>query len=173
MKILLLEDDESLRNILKLEFEDYGFETIAIKSLDEFLNIKVDYALLDLKVEGENGLELIEKILNQNSKCKIVIYTGYGSIASAVEAVKLGAINYLSKPASFYEILKAFSLSEKNCSLVNESLEEKVFSRPSLSLHEYEYIHFVLNENKGNISKTAKELGLHRQSLQRKLKKLP
>lgn len=169
MNILILEDDEALRNVLTLEFEDYGFTVIAIKSLEEYSAYYVDYALLDLKVDGDNGLELIEDILKVNSQSRIVIYTGYGSIASAVEAIKLGASNYLSKPASFSDILKAFGLSE------NQKIERSTpsFARPSLSLHEYEYIQFVLNQNKGNISKTAKELGLHRQSLQRKLKKLP
>lgn len=168
MNLLIVEDDARLRNILTLEFQDYGLDVTSINSIKDFKASFFDYALLDLKIEGESGLELITSILNENSSCKIVIYTGYGSIASAVEAVKLGAINYLSKPASFNEILKAFGLNESK----NET-QEKAFARPSLSLHEYEYIQFVLNENKGNISKTAKELGLHRQSLQRKLKKLP
>lgn len=168
MNILIVEDDTGLRNILTLEFQDYGFEVVAIKSIKDFMASSFDYALLDLKIEGESGLDLIASVLEQNASCKIVIYTGYGSIASAVEAVKLGAINYLSKPASFNEILKAFGLNESQ-----SETHEKAFLRPSLSLHEYEYIQFVLNENKGNISKTAKELGLHRQSLQRKLKKLP
>lgn len=168
MNLLIVEDDAGLRDILTLEFQDYGLDVTSINSIKDFNATFFDYALLDLKIEGESGLELITSILNENSSCKIVIYTGYGSIASAVEAVKLGAINYLSKPASFNEILKAFGLNESK----NET-QEKAFARPSLSLHEYEYIQFVLNENKGNISKTAKELGLHRQSLQRKLKKLP
>jgi two-component system response regulator RegA len=131
--------------------------------LAEIVPSNLDYAILDLRLSGEFGLDAITIIKKKSPDCRIVILSGYGSITTAVEAVKRGAIDYLTKPASFELIESALLGTRKN---VSEDLKT-----PSLSEVEHEYIDFLLTKNRGNITKTAKDLGLHRQSLQRKLKK--
>jgi two-component system response regulator RegA len=169
---LILEDDIGLRKVLVSEFNDFGH---VVFEADEIINIprkKYDFAVLDLRVKGESSLMVVPQLLNDNLLCKIVILTGFGSIATAIDAMKLGAFNYLTKPASFDQILMSLEL-KSNIGGIHSSPEIEANKRISLSQNEYEYINFVLNQNHGNISKTAKDLGLHRQSLQRKLKKLP
>lgn len=173
-KLLLLEDDVRLREALKDDFQDRGYDVVAYESMQSLQNSgdqdKVfDYAILDLRLVNETGLGALIKIREKSSECRIVILTGYGSVATAVEAIKLGAVNYLNKPASADVIEAALKDELKNSEEIKKT-EEKI---PSLNQHEHEYIQFVLTQNDGNISKTAKQLGLHRQSLQRKLKKYP
>jgi len=168
-KTLILEDDFNLGQVLLCEFRDIGHEVTLAHELAMVPNLSFDYAVVDLRLSGENGLNIISKLKANNTLCKIVVLTGFGSIATAVDAMKLGATNYLTKPAGFEQILNALELTPIKTSCD----EKKVFKLNSLSRNEYEYINFVLNQNKGNVSKTAKDLGLHRQSLQRKLKKLP
>jgi two-component system response regulator RegA len=166
--LLILEDDKGLREVLAADFEDKGFDVFQAEQLRDVANKKFDFAIIDLRLNGESGLQIIESLLELNPHCRIVVLTGFGSIATAVEAMKLGAINYLTKPANSEQIEEAFEASEIN----KESVASKA-KRISLSQNEHEYINFVLTQNSGNISKTARELGLHRQSLQRKLKKNP
>ncbi len=127
--------------------------------------VSFDEAVLDIRLVGESGLEAIQLLKKTNPSIKIVILSGYGSIASCVEAIQKGAINYLIKPVRIPTLLAAL-----NGDLKSASPEE--LQAPTLSDIEHEYIDFVLQKNDGNITHTAKELGLHRQSLQRKLKKL-
>jgi len=164
-QILILEDDVRLAKSLKKDFEDHDYEvTIANRILDIPKDEVFSHAVVDLRLSGGDfGLDVIEGLKNKNPEIKIVVLSGYGSITTAVEAVKRGAVDYLTKPASFSEIEKA--LNGKRVK------PEADFKRRSLSEVEHEYIDFVLTKNEGNISKTAKDLGLHRQSLQRKLKK--
>lgn len=166
-KLLILEDDNGLRKVLTSDFLDFNYDVFAFSCIDEVDDCFYDFAIVDLNLNNQSGLNIIPKLINKNVNCKIVILTGFGSIASAVEAIKLGAFNYILKPSSSENIDFIFKNSTES---IKESHEIK---RTPLSNHEYEYIQYVLNENKGNISKTAKELGLHRQSLQRKLKKNP
>ncbi len=163
--VLLLEDDLNLASSLKREFEDHGFDVILASRISEIPDSSVlTHAVLDLRLSGgEFGLEAISKIKDKSPDAKIVVLSGYGSITTAVEAVKRGALDYLTKPASFAEILSALE--------GRRVAEDADFKRRSLSEIEHEYIDFVLTKNRGNISRTAKDLGIHRQSLQRKLKK--
>jgi len=164
-QVLILEDDVRLAMSLKKDFEDHNYNvTIANRILDIPKDEVFTHAVVDLRLSnGDFGLDVIEGLKNKNPEMKIVVLTGYGSITTAVEAVKRGAIDYLTKPASFSEIDQA--LNGKRLK------PEADFKRRSLSEVQREYIDFVLTKNQGNISKTAKDLGLHRQSLQRKLKK--
>lgn len=163
--LLILEDDLRLARGLKRDFEDSDYcVTIASRIADIPKDQKFTHAVIDLRLSGGDfGLDVVEELKRNTSEIRIVVLSGYGSITTAVEAVKRGAIDYLTKPASFSEIEQA--LGGKRVK------PEADFKRRSLSDVEHEYIDFVLTKNEGNISKTAKDLGLHRQSLQRKLKK--
>jgi two-component system response regulator RegA len=125
-----------------------------------------DCALLDLKLEDGSSLELIEYLLQQNPGLKIVVLTGYASIASAVQAIKLGATNYLTKPATIEQILNAFC---EDSIIANDSTENLL----PLRRVEWEHIQQALADNSGNISATARQLKMHRRTLQRKLSKKP
>lgn len=165
MHVLILEDDIGLAHSLKRDFEDHDYEvTIASRVGDIPCDLRFSHAVIDLRLSGGDfGLDAIRSLKNLMPEIRIIVLSGYGSITTAVEAVKRGAIDYLTKPASFFEIEQA--LNGKRVTSVTD------FKRRSLSEIEHEYIDFVLTKNEGNISKTAKDLGLHRQSLQRKLKK--
>lgn len=165
-KLLILEDDRGLREVLTADFNDKGYLIHQAQELKDIPNEHFDFAIVDLRLNGESGLHIIETLKEKNKDCKIVILTGFGSIATAVEAMKMGAINYLTKPATSEQIEESFL----STSSPKESVDSK---RISLSQNEHEYINFVLTQNNGNVSKTARELGLHRQSLQRKLRKKP
>ena len=165
-KILFLEDDIRLRKTLVSDFKDKGYEVFEADGLGTIASIPYDYAVLDMRLNGESGLNALSVVKKLNPDCQVVILTGYGSIASTVEAIKLGARDYLVKPIDS-DVLEKALLGTR------EKSEEEESSFPSLSQHEHEYIDYVLSQNKGNITKTAKDLGLHRQSLQRKLKKKP
>ena len=122
--------------------------------------------VLDLKMPGKDGLTVLRELLAADGNLRVVVLTGYGSIASALEAVRLGAIDYLTKPADADQILAAFAQPGR-------SLAGAEMAPPSLDRVEWEHIQRVLTECGGNISKAARLLGLHRRSLQRKLEKLP
>lgn len=172
-ELLILEDDRGLREVLAADFKDKGYSVTEAAKLSEIPAKCFNFAIIDLRLSSENGLAAISLLKKQLADCKIVVLTGFGSIATAVEAVKLGAINYLTKPANIEQIEEAFKMyNVSGDSLKNEDLSDPS-KRFSLSQNEHEYINYVLNVNDGNISKTAKELGLHRQSLQRKLRKNP
>lgn len=164
-RILILEDDARLAESLRRDFEDHSYEVFVASRLSEIPSMIFTHAVVDMRLgAGDHGLEGITTLKEASPGVKIVVLSGYGSIVTAVEAVKRGAIDYLTKPAGFEDILAAFR-GER----VSSSEEE--FRRRSLSEVEHEYIDFVLARNDGNITQTAKDLGLHRQSLQRKLKK--
>jgi two-component system response regulator RegA len=164
-RILLLEDDEQLRESLAREFMDRGYDVTQKRQYADVREFHFHFAVVDLRLESENGLRAVEGILKRNSDCRLVVLTGYGSVATAVEAIKLGAVNYLTKPASIDIIEKALLGELKSTELPDDMLP--------LSKHEHEYIEFVVTQNHGNITRSAKVLGLHRSSLQRKLKKNP
>ncbi|HEX8520771.1 MAG TPA: response regulator, partial [Tepidisphaeraceae bacterium] len=125
-------------------------------------------AIVDLRMPGMTGLELIDALVKIDAAMQILVLTGYGSIATAVEAVRLGAIDYLSKPVDTEQILAAFDRDGETAGLAAVSE-----TPPSLARVEYEHIQRVLSECGGNISEAARRLGIHRRSLQRKLTKLP
>jgi two-component system, response regulator RegA len=164
-KLLLLDDDIRLRTSLALEFRERGYDVKEAATAAEIPAVAYDYAVIDMRLVGELGLKGIARVRELAPAARIVVLTGYGSIANTVEAMKLGAADYLRKPVSIDQLENAL-LGKPNAGA--EPL------RPlRLSEVEHEYIDFLLTENQGNISKTARELGLHRQSLQRKLKKHP
>jgi two-component system, response regulator RegA len=126
-----------------------------------------EFAVLDLKMPGPSGLELVKKLKALDTHTRIVVLTGFASVATAVEAIKLGATHYLAKPADADEIVAAFSRDSGNAAV-------PVAAKPlPLSRLEWEHIQKVLTECGGNISETARRLGMHRRTLQRKLGKRP
>jgi len=165
-KLLIIDDDARLRAALVEDFRERGYETFDCAQVSEFKGHVFDYAIVDLRILGDSGLSAVTELRKQNAKCKIVILTGYGSVATAVEAMKLGAVNYLNKPASADTIEAALQDRLKE----TQALQNRV---KHLDEQEHEYIEFILAQNKGNITRTAQQLGIHRQSLQRKLKKYP
>lgn len=170
MKILIIDDDKRFQTTLVEEFNDHGYIAYGFNSYAEFCmgsDQQFTHAVIDLRLKNENGIDVISDLKLKNSTIKIIMLTGFGSIATAVTAVKAGADDYLSKPVDI-DIL------------INTLLGNKIVSsrdsddRPmSLAKYEREYIELILNKCDGNISKAAKVLGLHRQSLQRMLKKYP
>jgi two-component system response regulator RegA len=122
-----------------------------------------------LRMPGKSGLELIKDALAIYPDMRIVVLTGYGSIATATDAVKLGAVSYLPKPADIDDIITAFTQTTD----LDLPEPEENFQAPSLARMEWEHINRVLHDCKGNISAAAKKLGLHRRTLQRKLNKFP
>lgn len=164
-RILLLDDQVHFLRSLSKDFAALDYEITTVTCLKDIPKQSFDEAVLDIRLVGESGLDAIEKLKATNPHIKIVMLSGYGSIATCVEALKRGATNYLIKPVRFKILLAA--LEGRTTQDQPEDL-----SLPTLSEFEHEYIDFVLQKNEGNITHTAKELGLHRQSLQRKLKKL-
>jgi two-component system response regulator RegA len=122
--------------------------------------------VLDLKLEHESGLGLIAPLLNLREDMQIVVLTGYGSISTAVAAIKQGAMNYLAKPVDVETLLGAFEQGQTGATLPQA---EPV----SLRRMEWEHIQRALQEHDGNLSATARSLGMHRRTLQRKLQKRP
>ncbi len=128
-----------------------------------------ELAVVDLKMPGRSGLELVQALRAIDPATRVVVLTGYGSIATAIDAVRLGATHYLPKPADADDIVAAFARGEA------PPLEppEPDYQAPSLARAEWEHINRVLSDCAGNISEAARRLGIHRRSLQRKLQKYP
>lgn len=171
-RLFYLEDDESLAFVTGKALARRGFDLVHFRYLSEAGlsgdKANFSHALLDLKLEDGHSLGLIAELINANPHMKIVVLTGYSSIATAVQAIKLGAVNYLAKPASIEQILSAFEASEEEDNMLEPELDEI-----SLKRLEWEKIQQVLTENDGNISATARQLKMHRRTLQRKLNKKP
>ncbi|WP_062265174.1 response regulator transcription factor [Endozoicomonas arenosclerae] len=171
-KILLVDDDQTFCQVLARAFRRRDLDVRVAHSAEQGEDIlnqfQPDLAVIDLKMSGASGLTLIPHLLNSNPKVRILVLTGYASIATAVEAIRLGATNYLCKPADAEQILAAlFSQPEI-------PHEVPVPEKPiSLERLEYEHIQRILLENEGNISETARQLNMHRRTLQRKLGKNP
>ena len=171
--ILIVDDDEAFRRRLARAFEDRGYDASTAGDHDEAVALaRVDspeLAVVDLKMPGRSGLELVQALRAIDPATKIVVLTGYGSIATAIDAVRLGATYYLPKPADADDIVAAFARGEA------PPLEppEPDYQAPSLARAEWEHINRVLSDCGGNISEAARRLGIHRRSLQRKLQKYP
>ena len=169
MKVLLIDDDENFSNSLLQEFQDRNIEVISFtkySDVEKDIVENVTHAIVDLRLKGENGLNILINLREINPTIKMVMLTGFGTISTAVEAMRLGAINYLSKPVSFDHLLHTLQNAI-------ESETELLESEMTLAEKEREYIEYVLVKCDNNISKAAKILGLHRQSLQRMLRKYP
>lgn len=167
--ILLVDDEEIFRKRLALAFSRRGYIVHEAGDFEEAVQILGEWApemaLIDLRMPGRTGLELVAEAKRLRPEIKIVVLTGYGSIATASQAIKLGAHYYLPKPADVDEILAAFA----NNSDLAIMIDQDELSPPSLARVEWEHIQRVLADCDGNISETARKLNIHRRSLQRKL----
>jgi two-component system response regulator RegA len=168
--MLIVDDDEMLRERLARAFQERGFEvTTASRGSEALARVREEtpeYAVLDLRMPDQNGLEVMKAIRALDPATRILILTGYGSIATAVEATRLGAVGYLPKPADADEILAAFA-GQGGAAAAGH------VETPSLARTEWEHIQRVLADCGGNVSDAARRLGIHRRSLQRKLQKYP
>ena len=169
--LLIVDDDTTFASILARAMTRRGYQVYTANNSVEALALcrenQPNKAVVDLKLDGESGLNLLPELKALNPAIEVLILTGYSSISTAVEAIKMGASNYLCKPASVEDILSAFAGVEPNPEVpINES-------PPSVERLEWEHIQRVLAENDGNISATARSLGMHRRTLQRKLQKRP
>lgn len=167
--LLIVEDDASFARALRRSFERRGYDVrlaTGTDGVEEFLKeASPDYAVVDLKLAAGSGLECVKMLHSHSEDMKIVVLTGFASIATAVEAIKLGACHYLAKPANTDDIEAAFGKAEGDASIA-------VAGRPtSLKNLEWERIHETLAETDFNISETARRLGMHRRTLARKLEK--
>ncbi len=168
-KILVVDDDDFFRDRLSRALVRRGYEIFQADGFDEAVPLIQEHhpqmAVFDLKMPGKNGLLLVQEALKISPYIRILVLTGYGSIATATDAIRLGAKSYLAKPADVDEILKAFDESESLSGAHDE------LPPPTLARTEWEHIQRVLHDCEGNISVAAKKLGLHRRTLQRKLNK--
>jgi len=172
MFTLVIDDDPSFNAILTRTLERRGQPAIGALAGEAALALASEHrparVVLDLNLNGSSGLALIPELLRLNADCRIVVLTGYASIATAVDAIKLGAVQYLAKPVEIEAILAAFEADD------GPDLEAAASDEPlSVDRLEWEHIQRVLNENDGNISATARALKMHRRTLQRKLAKRP
>ena len=169
--ILLVDDTLVLRERVSMAMQQRGFRVETAANYDEaiavFTQRPTDLAVLDLRMPGKSGLELLRKLLQIKSDTRVIMLSGFGSIPASIDAVRAGAVNFLSKPADADDILQAFVRGEE------PSVPDGAtgFPAPSLARNEWEHIHRVLNDCGGNISEAARRLGIHRRSLQRKLRK--
>lgn len=165
--VLVVDDDEVFRTRLGRALGERGFAVTLAANVQDALQAAHDapeFAVLDLRMPGESGLELLKALKEKDPNTRVVMLTGYGSIPTAIEATKLGATGYLTKPADADEVVKAL-LGEQATNVAHET--------PTLARAEWEYIHRVLADCGDNISEAARRLGIHRRSLQRKLQKYP
>jgi two-component system response regulator RegA len=171
MKLLIIEDDEVLANITAMRLKKHDFECYiandASKALLLARSVLPQYILLDMKLHEVSGLQLISPLRSLLPTARIILLTGFASIATAVDAIKLGADDYLAKPADSQTIMHAL-LGRK---ISTEIVEQETVLSPEQV--EWQHLQQVLKHNQGNISATARQLGMHRRTLQRKLQKRP
>jgi len=168
-KLLIVEDDESFARTLRRSFERRGYLVETAASHEDLTALMETfhpaYAVVDLKLGGASGLVCVQTLRAADAEMKIVVLTGFASIATAVEAIKLGASYYLAKPSNTDDIEAAFGREEGD-------VDAPLASRPSsIKTVEWEHIHQTLVETDFNISETARRLGMHRRTLARKLEK--
>ena len=168
MRILIVDDDDSFRHALRNAFMRRGYDVTIAGGVEEARTLarttQPDYAVVDLRMPDGSGLEVVRDLRAMPNGPQVVVLTGYGTIGTAVEAVRLGALNYLSKPAEVEEIEAA---------LRGERPAVPVHDVPSLDRQEWDYLHRILEDCNGNISEAARRLKMHRRTLQRKLQKHP
>lgn len=168
--VLLVEDDERFRERLARALTGRGCDVRSVATVDEALAAATDespeLAVVDLKLPSGSGLDVVRGLHAIDPTTRIVVLTGYGSIATALESVKLGATHYLTKPVDADQVLAAFDGRAV-------TQDQPTVAVPSLARVEWEHIQRVLNDCEGNVSQAARLLGIHRRSLQRKLAKFP
>jgi two-component system response regulator RegA len=167
--LVIVEDDEAFARTLRRSFERRGYEVLHAPGHDELLHLlaqhKPGYAVVDLKLGGASGLASVAALHAHDAAMRIVVLTGYASIATAVEAIKLGASHYLAKPSNTDDIEAAFARADGDATT---TLTPRTTSIKTL---EWERIHETLADTGFNISETARRLGMHRRTLARKLEK--
>lgn len=170
LSYLLIDDNDAFASLLVRGFSRQGLALDWAENGEEALQKEGPYEgiILDLNLGNESGLRLLPDLLKRFPKTKILILTGYASISTAVNAIKMGATNYLPKPANVENILEAFNAEAAEAVESTES-----FEKPSLKRMTWEHIQYTLDANDGNISATARTLGMHRRTLQRMLNKRP
>jgi len=172
VSILLADDSQLFRERLARAFRDRGFRVRTASDGDEALMLAhedpPELAVVDLRMPGCAGLDLVRSLLEFDADIRVLVLSGFGSIATAVDAVKLGAVNFLPKPADADDILAAFERSDVS---LPDDAHADPSEAPSLARAEWEHIHRILADCDGNISEAARRLGIHRRSLQRKLRK--
>lgn len=169
--VLVVDDDEPFRERLCRALSDRGFDAwgaaSAAAALERAATETPEYAVVDLRMPGQSGLHLVRKLYALDPTTRTVVLTGYGSIATALDAVRSGAVHYLTKPTTVEDLLAAFEHDGQ------PAVEPPEAIIPSLDRVAWEHIERVLSDCGGNITQAAKLLGLHRRSLQRKLSKYP
>lgn len=169
--ILLVDDTFVLRERLSMAMQQRGFRVETAGNYEEAVEVfssrPTELAVLDLRMPGRSGLELLRKLLQIRPETRVLMLSGFGSIPASIDAVRAGAVNFLSKPADADDILTAFMRGDEP-SVPDGAI---AFPAPSLARNEWEHIHRVLSDCGGNISEAARRLGIHRRSLQRKLRK--
>lgn len=165
--VLLVDDDQAFRERMARALRERGYEVRTAPDAESAAQLaegeSPEFAVLDLRMPGETGLWLLQRLRELDATTQIFILTGYGSIPTAVEATRLGAAGYLQKPVDAEEVVRAL-----------RGEQSPVEVKPAtLARAEWEHIHRILADCKGNISEAARQLGLHRRSLQRKLQKYP
>lgn len=173
-KLLIVEDDIIFANTLKRRLTKHSFDCVHVETNSDALlachRHKPDYVLLDMKLSQETTLNIISPIRQLCPKSRILLLTGFASIATAVEAIKLGADDYLTKPLDTQTLLAALNESKAGEVLTNIEVDGGTLSTEQV---EWQHIQQVLKANEGNISATARQLSMHRRTLQRKLQKSP
>jgi len=167
--LAIVEDDAAFARTLARSFERRGYTVLTADSHDALLALLRDhrpgYAVVDLKLGGASGLACVQAMRAHDAAMKIVVLTGFASIATAVEAIKLGASHYLAKPSNTDDIEAAFARADGDPDAPVDGRQS------SIKTLEWEHIHQTLVETDFNISETARRLGMHRRTLARKLEK--
>lgn len=169
--LLLIDDDKTFCAVLKSALKKRNFQVLVACDVKHGITlaeqIKPEYIIVDLRIGPDSGLELIKKLIALDKSTKIIVLTGFSSIVTAVEAIRLGAIHYLTKPTNADNIVAALNKNNGDSSV-------KINKNPlSVKRLEWEHLQNVLMQHKGNISATARALNMHRRTLQRKLDKRP
>ena len=169
--LLLVDDDEVYCQVLGDALSNLGYAVSVAHNLEKALQLAgesdPEYAVVDLRIGSESGLELVKQLAALDENTRIVMLTGYASVATAVESIKLGAVHYLTKPATADEIVAALQRTEGDATIA--PAEQPL----SVKRLEWEHLQKVLAEHDGNISAAARALNMHRRTLQRKLAKRP
>jgi two-component system response regulator RegA len=170
--LLLVDDDQVLCTVMARALQRREYDVVVAHDYDSALDAAagrpLDFAVVDLKFPGGSGVSLVKELMDLNRRTRVVVLTGYGSIATAIAAIKSGAHYYLTKPANADDVVAALRGDGEAASAA--PVGEKPLSVNRL---EWEHINRVLSGNNGNVSATARVLGMHRRTLQRKLGKHP
>ncbi len=169
--LLIVDDDEVFCQVLSKALQKREYHVSIAYNLQQAVELAqlqhLEFAVVDLRIGNDSGLNVIKSLVSSEPAIRIVVLTGYASISTAVESIKLGAIHYLTKPADVDDILKAFYHDEGNADI---DLQTQPMSAKRM---EWEHLQKVLHDHDGNISAAARAMGMHRRTLQRKLSKKP